>query len=88
MSQFTESDVGKTVVNPVGEDVGIVEAVEDGVAYVDPHPDWTDRVEAGLGWNDDPGANQAPLEDRQVENVTDDRVTLREDLHVDRSGNE
>lgn len=88
MPQFTENDVGKTVINPVGDEVGIVEAVNDGVPYVDPHPDWGDRIRTKLGWGEDPDVNQAPLEDEFVDEVTDDHVKLREDLHVDRAGTE
>lgn len=88
MPQFTDSDVGKTVVNPVGDEVGIVETVEDGTAYVDPHPDLSDRIRARFGWENDPSVNEAPLDDEHVAEITDDEVRLREDLPTDRSGTE
>lgn len=86
MPHFTEDDVGKTVINPVGETVGIVEDVEDGVPYVDPNPSLTDRIEAALGWTDGADMSEQPLEDEHVEDVTDDEVILRQDLQIDRSG--
>ncbi|WP_436927153.1 PRC-barrel domain containing protein [Halosimplex amylolyticum] len=84
MVTLTEDDVGKTVVNPVGDEIGIVEDFENGTAYVDTHPSWTDRIEARLGWDDDPDIREAPLRDEYVEEVTDDEILLRQDLQIDR----
>lgn len=86
MPQFTEEDEGKTVVNPVGEEVGIVELVQNGTAYVEPHPNWSDRVKARIGWEDEPDMGEQPLEDEDVEEVTDDEVILRQDLQIDQTG--
>ncbi|WP_207589732.1 hypothetical protein [Halomontanus rarus] len=86
MPRFTDDDVGKTVVNPVGDEVGIVETVENGVAYVDPHPDWSDRIKATIGWEDEPDITEQPLEDEHVEEVTDDEIILRQDLQIDQTG--
>lgn len=80
----TGDDEGKTVVNPVGETVGIIASVDDGTAYVDPHPSITDRIEAALGWTD-PNVDTYPLDDEHVAAVTDDEVRLREDLSTDRA---
>lgn len=85
MPLFTEEDEGKTVVNPVGEEVGIVELVKDGTAYVEPHPSWTDRIKASIGWEDDPDMGEQPLEEEYVEEVTDDSVILRQDLQIDQT---
>lgn len=85
MPLFTEEDEGKTVVNPVGEEVGIVELVEDGTAYVEPHPSWTDRIKARIGWEDDPDMGEQPLEEEYVEEVTDDSVILQQDLQIDQT---
>lgn len=84
MARFTEDDQGKTVVNSVGDEVGIVEVVEDGTAYVNPHPDWSDRIETRIGWKDEPDISEQPLDDEMVEEVTDERVILRQDHQVDR----
>lgn len=85
MPQFTEEDEGKTVVNPVGEKVGIIELVKNGTAYVDPHPSWSDRIKAHIGWEDTPDMSEQPLEDDFVEEITDDQVILRQDLQIDRN---
>lgn len=49
---FTDDDEGKDVVTEGGEKIGIVERVEDGVAYVEPNPGLLDRIESALGWGD------------------------------------
>lgn len=85
MPQFTEEDEGKTVVNPVGEKVGIIELVKNRTAYVDPHPSWSDRIKAHIGWEDTPDMSEQPLEDDFVEEITDDQVILRQDLQIDRN---
>lgn len=86
MTEFTDDDEGKTVVNPVGEEVGIVELVSDGTAYVEPHPNWTDRIKARVGWEDTPDASEQHLEEQFVDEITDDEVILHEDLQFDRAG--
>lgn len=85
MPQFTEEDKGKAVVNPVGDEVGIVQVVEDGVPYVKPSPDLGDRIKAALGWDEDPGMNEYPLDDEHIEEVTDDHVKLYQSLPTDQS---
>lgn len=85
MPQFTEEDEGKTVINPVEEEVGIIELVKDGTAYVEPHPDWSDRIKARIGWEETPDMDEQPLEDEHVDEITADRVILREDLQIDRT---
>ena len=77
--QFTDDDVGKTVVDGHGSEIGIVSAVNHGTAYVDPDPGITTKVMATLGWEniDDDGY---PLQDESIERVTNDEVRLRSDL--------
>lgn len=86
MSQFTEDDEGKTVINPVDEEVGIVQTVEEGEAYVDVHPDFVDRIKADVGRGDDPSIDEYRIEDAHVEEITDDAVHLNQDLVTDQSG--
>lgn len=85
MPQFTDEDEGKTVINPVGEEVGIVELVTDGTAYVEPHPDWSDRIKARIGWEETPDMDEQPLKDEHVDEITDDQVILRQDIQIDRT---
>lgn len=86
MPRFTDSDEGNPVINPVGEEVGIVQLVEDGTAYVNPHPNWSDHLKAKIGWEDDPDMTEQPLEDEHVAEITDEAVRLAQDLHIDQTG--
>ena len=79
-TQFTDDDVGKTVVNGDGDDVGIVSAVKHGTAYVDPDPGITTRITAALGWENIDDEDGYPLQEQAVATVTDDQVRLRSDL--------
>ncbi|WP_276254466.1 hypothetical protein [Halomontanus rarus] len=47
---FTDDDVGKTVENANGEEVGVVAAIDGNTARVDPDPGITDSIKAALGW--------------------------------------
>ncbi|ELY66601.1 hypothetical protein C490_12552 [Natronobacterium gregoryi SP2] len=77
--QFTDDDIGKTVVNANGDDVGIVADVEHGTAHVEPDPGITDTIKAKLGWG---GTDEAayPLQEDAISQVTDDAVHLESDL--------
>ncbi|WP_380678644.1 PRC-barrel domain containing protein [Salinigranum sp. GCM10025319] len=78
--QFNEDDVGKTVVNGNGNEVGIISAVEHGTAYVDPDPGITTKITAALGWDNIDDEDGYPLQEQAVATVTDDQVRLRSDL--------
>lgn len=71
----SDDDVGKTVVNARGEEVGIVSEVGAGTLYVDPDPTVAERVSSKLGWGDaDDGSY--PIEADRIAAVTDDEVRL------------
>jgi hypothetical protein len=76
--QLTD-DVGKTVVDGDGDEVGIVSAVEHGTAYVDPDPGITTKLKTTLGW-EETDDDAYPLQESAVETVTDDQIRLRSDL--------
>ena len=78
--QITDDDVGKTVVDAEGNEVGIVSAVRHGTAYVDPDPGITTKFKTKLGWDDHDGGEDYPLQESAVETVTDDQIRLRSDL--------
>jgi hypothetical protein len=78
--QFTDDDVGKTVVDEHGSDIGIVSAVRHGTAYVDPDPGLTTKIKTALGWEDIDEEEGYPLQDESVSTVTDDEIRLRSDL--------
>lgn len=72
---FTSDDEGKKVIGTDGEQIGIVSSVESGRAYVDPDPGISDTVMSKLGWGDvDDG--DFPLEESNVDTVTDDEIRL------------
>lgn len=79
-----EDDEGKDVVDASGDEVGIVVEVDEsaGVAYVDPHPGITDRIEAKLDWGD---ADEGDFRLRQerIERIEDDQVVLTEGTGMD-----
>jgi hypothetical protein len=78
--QFSDEDVGKTVVNGNGDDVGMVSAVEHGTAYVDPEPGITTKITAALGWENIDDDDGYPLQEEAVATVTGDQVRLKSDL--------
>lgn len=75
-ANFTDDDVGKSVVNANGDEVGIIASVEHGTAHIEPDPGITDTIKAMLGWE---GADEEayPLQEQAIEKVTDDRVLLK-----------
>ena len=77
----TEADVGKTVVNASGDEVGMVAAVEDERLYVDPHPTITGRIRTALGWASH-ATDSYPVDEDHVARIEDDAVVLG----VDRRG--
>ena len=79
-TQFTDSDVGKTVVNGNGTEVGIISAVEHGTAYIDPDPGITTKITTALGWENIDDEDGYPRQEQAVATVTDDQVRLRSDL--------
>lgn len=76
---FTDDDVGKTVVNANGEEVGIVSGIEHGTAHIEPDPGVTDTIRAKLGW-EDTNEDTYPLQEQAVARVTDDEIRLESDL--------
>ncbi|WP_226041320.1 hypothetical protein [Natrinema sp. DC36] len=77
--QITEDDVGKSVVNADGDEVGMITTVEHGTAHVEPDPGITDSIKATLGWGDS-GEDTYPLQEEAIGRVTDDEIRLERDL--------
>lgn len=75
----TDRDVGKVVVAPDGDEVGIVTAVEGDDVFVDPHPGLTESALATLGWT---GVDEddVRVDGEQVERVTTGAVRLGTDV--------
>lgn len=79
-AQITDDDVGKTVVDGDGDEVGIVSAVKHGTAYVDPDPGITTKLKTKLSWDDHDEDEDYPLQEAAIETITDDEIRLRSDL--------
>lgn len=71
---ITEDDEGKPVVAD-GEQIGIIADVEHGTAHVDPDPGMTDKLMSKLGWGDI-DEDTYPLQEQNIEAVTDDEIQL------------
>lgn len=76
---ITEEDEGKKVVGSTGDEIGIVSSVRGGTAYVDPDPGLTDSIKSKLGWGD-ADTDDYPLDESNVESVTDDEIRLGSDF--------
>ncbi len=74
-----DSIQGKHVVNAAGEKIGLITAVRDNTAFIDPDPGMTDTLKAKLGW-DEVDTDDYPLEASDIDRITDDGVYLRSDL--------
>ena len=82
-ARFTDDEVGKTVVNANGEEVGMVTAVEHGTARVEPEPGITDTIKAALGW-EGTSEESYPLQEAAVDRITDEEIRLSgEHLHTE-----
>lgn len=78
-TQLTDDDVGKTVVDGDGDEIGVVGRYEHGTAYVEPDPGITTKLKTTLGWEDQT-EEEYPLQEATIETVTDDQIRLRSDL--------
>jgi hypothetical protein len=74
-AQFTDEDEGKRVVNADGDEIGIVETVEGGSAYVNPDPGITDTIKSKLGWGDS-DEESYELPEQNIKAITDDEVQV------------
>lgn len=72
---FTDDDVGKTVLNSDGTEVGTVMEVHGDTAHVDMDAGITDQIKAKLGWGE-ADEDAYPLEHDRVETITDDEIRL------------
>ncbi|MDS0475237.1 hypothetical protein [Natrinema sp. 1APR25-10V2] len=75
---LTDDDVGKTVVDVEGKELGIVAKVENGRAAVDPNPSLAEQAMASFGWEGEDDEDYIVTED-MLERV-DNEVILRGEL--------
>jgi len=77
-TNVTDEDEGKSVVNSAGDEVGIVDEVRSGTAYVNPDPGITDKISSKLGWGDADEQESYELQSTRIDTVTDDEIRLEE----------
>ncbi len=73
--ELTARDEGKPVVDSNGEQLGVVSAVEDERAYIDPDPGLADNIRAQLGWGN-PDDDAYPLPQGRITEIADDEIRL------------
>ncbi|MFD1563401.1 hypothetical protein ACFR99_07560 [Haloarchaeobius amylolyticus] len=72
---LTHDDIGKTVVDADGKELGIIASVDDDSAAVDPNPSLVEQGLASVGWESEDSEDYVVTED-MLERV-DDEVVLR-----------
>ena len=75
---LTEDEVGKTVVDAEGKELGIVAKVEGDTAYVDPNPSVAEQLLASLGVEGEDEEDYVVRED-MLDSVGED-IVLRGNL--------
>ena len=81
MPELTNDEVAKRVVDGAGNDIGIVDSVQEGTAYVDPADD-IGAVKSKLDWGADEH-DTYPLRNDAISEVTDEEVRLRSEYRPD-----
>jgi len=79
MATLTSEDEGKFLVDVEGEQLGIITAVEENTAWVDPEPGLGEAVLAAFGWTDK-GEDDYTVEGDVVDTVTGEEVRVDADL--------
>lgn len=75
--EITDDDRAKRVVDGADNEIGLVDDVEDGTAYVDPDPDVGGELKSKLGWGADERSTY-PLRDDAIDEITEQEIRLRE----------
>lgn len=74
--EFSDSDEGKPVLDSDGRELGVVDEVRHGTAYVTPMADLPPPARAELGWGGD-DRDAYRLDEARVETVSSGRIELR-----------
>ena len=77
-TNVTDEDEGKPVVNAAGDEVGIVDEVQNGTAHVNPDPGITDKISSKLGWGDANEDESYELQSTRIDTVTDSEIRLED----------
>lgn len=76
MTEITDEERGKAVLDGYGNHVGVVSAAKDGTAYVEPDDDIPGQLKSKLGWGQNEKDEYA-LRGDAIDEVTEDAVHLR-----------
>ncbi|WP_232686673.1 hypothetical protein [Halobacterium zhouii] len=79
MATLTTEDEGKFLVDSEGEQLGVITAVDDGTAYVEPDPSIPEAIIQAFGWGD-ADADDLEVPPAAVDTVTDEEVRVSRDL--------
>lgn len=74
---LTDDEIGKSVVDSTGEEVGMITDVDDSgeMMYVNPEPGIAERIKAALDWGS--SDEDYPVDSQQIKRITDDAVELK-----------
>lgn len=75
MPRIKHGDIGKTVFDSTGNEIGTVSNVDGSTVHVEPDSDLTDRIRSRMGW-DDPEMDEYTLDSNQADKITDDEIHL------------
>ncbi|ELY52245.1 hypothetical protein [Natronolimnohabitans innermongolicus] len=78
-ANLTVDDEGKRVVNTNGQEVGIIDEVGTGVAYVEPGAEMSESIKSRLSRDRDvaDGMERYHLDEDHIEEITGDEVRLQ-----------
>ncbi|WP_226480035.1 hypothetical protein [Natrinema amylolyticum] len=78
-ANLTVDDEGKRVVNTNGKEIGVVQDVDAGVAYVEPGPEMTDSIKSRLRRDRDvaDGMENYRLDEEYINEITADEIRLQ-----------
>ena len=76
---LTIDEEGKRVVNTNGEEIGVIDEVGAGVAYVEPGAEMSESIKSRLQRDRDVagGMERYQLDEDHVDEITDDEVRLQ-----------
>ena len=77
-TEITTDDRAKRVIDGAGNEIGIVDDVDDGTAYVDPDPDIPGELKSKLDWGSDERSTY-PLRHDAIDTITDEEIQLQDD---------
>lgn len=73
----TSEAEGKCVLDPDGNEIGIVKSVDNGLAYIKPDPSLTGTLRAKHGFGET-SRHAYPLDSQKIDTITADEVHLHE----------